>query len=185
MTVATIQRSGASAARVVTPQALLVSAGVVIAVAIAVGPPLARALNGAGGLIWIAGAVWMLAQLRGEPRRWTIAGVALAGAAMMAIIVRPGTYLESVTGFMVAGAAVVLASRHADGRWAMLAPALYFPLHIVVAGIRVVASGGARAVRTDPPPTDALVPLSMIVAAAVGGALVARWWGSRQASPRG
>lgn len=169
---------------IVTPQVLLVIAGVAVAASILAAPPLASILNGLGGLLWVVSAAWMLAALRGE-RRWApIAAVALAGALLMALVVRPGTYLEAILGFLVAGGAVALVARGNDGRWALLAPALYFPLHIGIAIGRVVLSGGARGVRTDPPPTEAFVPLSMVLAAAVAGVIVARLFAQRNERAR-
>lgn len=162
-----------------TPPVLLLLAGVVIALAILVGGAPARVLNGVGGLMWIGAAGWMLVALRRQPNRLAIGLTALAGALVMAVLVRPGTYLEAIVGFLVAGVAVALVANERSGIWAMLAPALYFPLHIVVAGGRVALSGGVREVRTDPPPTEAFVPLSMIAAAAVAGVLVG-WWLKRR-----
>lgn len=166
---------------VVTPQVLLVIAGVAVAASILAAPPMANALNGLGGLLWIGAAVWMVATLRGEKRWLPILCIALAGALVMAVVVRPGTYPEAILGFLVAGGAVAAGARGGDGRWALLAPALYFPLHIAIAIGRVVASGGARGVRTAPPPTEAFVPLSMILAAAVAGVIVARSFAAREA----
>jgi hypothetical protein len=183
MSVAKLPSRTAGLGGILTPQVLLVVAGVAVALSILVGPPLARALNGLGGALWVAAAIWMLFSLWGERRKLPVLGVALAGALLMAVVVRPGTYPEAILGFLVAGAAVAFAAR-GGAHWGLLAPALYFPLHIVIAIGRVVASGGARSVRTDPPPTEAFVPLSMILAAAVGGLLVARWFAAREASGR-
>lgn len=165
---------------IVTPQVLLVIAGAAVAASILSGPPFATVLNGLGGLLWVVSAVWMLVSLRGERRWLPIVAVALAAALLMAVVVRPGTYPEAILGFLVAGGAVALAARGGSGHWALLAPALYFPLHIGIAIVRVVLSGGARAVRTDPPPTEAFVPLSMVLAAAVAGAIAARWFAARR-----
>ena len=159
---------------ILTPQLLLVVAGVLVAVSILVGQPLGRAINGIAGAAWVASAVWMVVSLRHEPRRTAIGLSALVLAAVLAIVVRPGTYLEAVIGFGIAGAVVAVVTRPSGFHWALLVPSLYFPLHISIALGRVVASGGARAVRTDPPPTDAFVPLAMIVAAGFGGYLVSR-----------
>ena len=158
-----------------TPPVLLLLAGVVIALAILVGGPVARVLNGVGGLMWVAAAGWMLGALRRPRNRLAIGLTGLAGAVAMAVVVRPGTYPEAVVGFLLAGAAVALIANERSGIWALLAPALYFPLHIAVAIGRVALSDGTREVRTDPPPTEAFVPLAMIVAAAVAGVLVGRW----------
>ncbi len=168
----------------VTPQLLLVVASLIVALSILLGAPFARPLNGVGGILWIASAVWMVASLREEPRRVSVGLVAFASAMVMALVVRPGSYLEALAGFAIAGAAVAVAAGPSAARWALLAPAVYFPLHIVIALGRVIASGGARAVRTDPPPTDAFVPFSMVVAAGVAGYVVGKIIDRRGASPR-
>lgn len=183
----TVQRRPASApgllGGLLTPPVLLLLAGIVVALAIIAGGSTARVLNGAGGLVWLAAAGWMLVALRRQPNRIAIGLSALACAVVMAVLVRPGTYPEAILGFLVAGGAVALVANERTGIWAMLAPALYFPLHIVVAIGRVALSGGGREVRTDPPPTEAFVPLAMIVAAALAGVLVGRWL-QRRSKPR-
>lgn len=162
-----------------SPQLLLLIAGVIVAISILAGAPLARPLNGIGGILWIASAAWMLGALWSQPKRWLILAVSLAFALLYAGVIRPGEYRETIPLFLLAGAVVTWIAG-ADGlRWAFLVPALYFPLHIVIALGRVIASGGTRAVRTDPPPTAAAVPLSMIVAAALGGVIV-HWWLNRK-----
>ncbi len=183
---ATVQRRRAAApgllGGLLTPPVLLLGAGGVVALAILVGGPVARILNGVGALMWVTAAGWMLVALRRPANRLAIGLTGLAGALLMAVLVRPGTYPEAIVGFLVAGAAVALVANERSGIWALLAPALYFPLHIGVAIGRVALSGGVREVRTDPPPTAAFVPLSMIVAAAVAGALVGRWLTRRSQS---
>jgi len=164
-----------------TPPVLLLLAGVVIALAILLGGPPARVLNGVGALMWVAAAGWMLTALWRQPKRVAVGLTALAAALVMAVVVRPGTYPEAILGFLLAGLVVALVANERTGIWAVLVPALYFPLHIAVAIGRVLLSGGAREVRTDPPPTEAFVPLSMIVAAAVAGVLVRRWNNARRA----
>jgi hypothetical protein len=79
--------------------------------------------------------------------------------------------LEVTIGFGIAGAAIVFAAGDRTGAWALLAPALYLPVHLMVGiGRAIVRAGG---VRTEPPPTAAIVPLAIVVAAAVAGGTVA------------
>jgi hypothetical protein len=158
--------------KLVTPQLLLVVAAAVVAISILLGEPLARPLNGIAAMLWVVSAVWMVATLRLEPRRLAVGAVALAGALVMAVIVRPGSYLEAIVGFALAGAAIALVAGRNGAAWSLLAPAVYFPIHIGIALGRVIASGGVRTVRTDPPPTEAFVPLSMVLAAGLAGYLV-------------
>jgi hypothetical protein len=86
-------------------------------------------------------------------------------------IVRPGTLAEAIAGFGIAGALVVLAAGDRSGGWAFLVPAIYLPVHLLIGiGRAILRHGG---VRTEPPPTAAILPLVMILAAAIGGAVVA------------
>jgi hypothetical protein len=166
-----------------TPQVLLVIASLVVAVAILLsGEEIGSTISGIGGILWIAAAIWMLVELRTEPRRIVIGLVALAGALVMAAVVKPGNYLEAIVGFAIAGAAVGFAAGPGAARWAMLPAALYFPLHIIIAIGRVAVSGGARSVRTQPPPTDALVQVAMVAAAGIAGYLVAMLFQQREES---
>jgi hypothetical protein len=62
---------------------------------------------------------------------------------------------------------VVIVAVDRLGGWALLAPAIYLPVHLVIGiGRAMVTDGG---VRPDPPPTAALVPLAMLLGALVGG----------------
>ncbi|MCC6314579.1 MAG: hypothetical protein IT337_11275 [Thermomicrobiales bacterium] len=168
-----------------TPQLLLVVSGLVVAVAVATADSeVGRVLNGLGGLLWIVAAVWMAASLRGEPRALPIGVVAAAAALILAGIIRPGTFLTAIPAFLIAGALVAMVAGPGKGYWALLAPALYFPIHIVIAIGRVIAAHGARPIRTAPPPTDALVPLSMILAAGVAGMVVAKLLDNRDVDRR-
>lgn len=165
-----------------SPQLLLLIAGLVVALSILVGAPLSRSLNGLGGILWIAAAAWMIGTLWSHPKRWTLLGVSFAIGILYAAVIRPGEYWETFPLFFLAGVVVTVIAGRDSTHWALLVPAIYFPLHIVVALGRVIASGGARAIRTDPPPTDAFVPLSMILAAALGG-IVVNWWLNRGSEP--
>jgi hypothetical protein len=146
-------------------------AAVIVATAIVVGGSAARALNGLGGLLWIASGVLLGLSVPAVPRAaagWIAAvlcGIALAG------FVRPGTVGEATVAFAVAGAVVVLAAGDRSGLWALLVPTIYLPVHLLIGIGRALSQGGAM--RADPPPTAAVVPLTMLLAAAAGGAIVA------------
>lgn len=145
----------------------LLVAGAIVGVAIYVGGPAARALNGVGAIIWLGSAVALIRALPHVPRAAAGRLVALATGVAVAGWVRPATISESVLVFLVAGAAVVLVAGDRAGAWGLLVPAIYLPAHLVIGIGRAIMRGGAM--RTEPPPTAALVPLAMIVAALVGG----------------
>ena len=96
---------------------------------------------------------------------------AIAGGFILGALVRPGGLIEVVVWFALAGAVVVIAAADRVGAWALLVPAIYLPVHLLIGiGRAILRNGG---VRTDPPPTAAIVPLAMLLAAAAAGALVA------------
>ena len=83
----------------------------------------------------------------------------------------PVDSIEVVVWFALAGAVVVFAAADRIGAWALLVPAIYLPVHLLIGiGRAILRNGG---VRTDPPPTAAIVPLAMLLAAAAAGALAA------------
>ena len=152
---------------------LLLAAAALVGVAIAAEGAVARGLNGVGGVGWLVAAVLLTRSLLIERRRG-FAVVAVVGvAAVLALVVRPSNLVAAIVGFFVAGALVALAGRDRPVHWALLVPALWLPLHLVIAVGRAIGDGGGR-VRTDPPPTAALVPLAMVLAAAAGGWVVGR-----------
>ncbi len=146
-------------------------AGVVVALAIVAGGSASRTLNGIGAVIWLISGVLLIRWLPVVSRPLPGWIVALAGGLLLAAVVRPGTLLEAAIAFLVAGGAVGLASGDRTGAWALLAPAIYLPAHLIIGIGRAMMRGGEM--RTDPPPTAALVPLTMLVAAFAGGALIA------------
>jgi hypothetical protein len=146
-------------------------AAAIVAIAIVVGGSTARALNGVGGLLWIASGVLLGLSVPSAPRQlvgWTVAvltGLILAG------IIRPGTIGAATVAFAIAGAVVVFAAGDRSGIWAFLAPAIYLPVHLLIGIGRALSQGGS--IRAEPPPTAAVVPLTMLLAAAAGGAIAA------------
>jgi hypothetical protein len=96
---------------------------------------------------------------------------AIAGGLVLGALIRPSGLIEVIVWFAVAGAAVVFAAEDRVGAWALLVPAIYLPVHLLIGiGRAILRNGG---VRTDPPPTAAIVPLAMLLAAAAAGALIA------------
>lgn len=148
----------------------LAVAALVVGAAISMGGEAARTLNGIGAAVWLASAWGLAVMLPAAPRRslgWVAAVV--AGVALGAII-RPGTIPEAIVWFAIAGALVAVAAADTTGAWALLVPAIYLPVHLAIGIGRAMFRGGA--VRTEPPPTPAVLPLLMIVAAGIAGWLV-------------
>jgi hypothetical protein len=155
---------------------LLVGATIVVGLSIVLDGLIARVLNGAGGLAWFAAAALLsLAAFRtsASPRLWIAAGFLTA---LVAFVVRPSDLALATAGFGIAGLVIVSLAPDHDLLWAKLVAGMYLPLHVGTAIAKAVArsvAGVESAVRTDPPPTAALVPFVMVMAA-VGGGLVAR-----------
>lgn len=150
----------------------LVLAAVVVAVAITLGGGAARTLNGLGAIFWVGSGVLLALSLPMPERR--VAGwlAAIVCGVALGALVRPGSLPEAVVGFAIAGVVIVVAAGDRVGAWALLAPAIYLPVHLII-GVGGAIMRGGGGVRTDPPPTAALVPLVMILAAAVAGSLTA------------
>lgn len=149
----------------------LIVAATIVGVAIVLGGATSRILNPIGALLWLASGVLLALSLPRVARRVPGYLTAIASGVILGALVRPGSLLEAVVGFAIAGAIVVLVAGDRSGGWALLAPAIYLPVHLVIGVGRALLRGGG--VRTDPPPTAAIVPLAMLLAAAVAGALVA------------
>ncbi len=149
----------------------LILAATIVGVAIVVGGAPARILNPIGALLWLASGVLLALSLPSVERRALGFIVAIASGVVLGALVRPGSLIEAVVGFAIAGAVVVLVAGDRSGGWALLAPAIYLPVHLLIGVGRAIVRGGG--VRTDPPPTAAIVPLAMLLAAAVAGTLVA------------
>jgi hypothetical protein len=162
----------------------LVLAGALVGLAIAADGALARAINGVGGLVWLASLGVLVWSVRRAPGR-VVGAVAVLGVALaLTFLVRPSELAPATVGFFVGGALVAAAVRRRELVWALLVPAAWLPVHLGVAVGRAVVrslADGAPAVRTDPPPTAALVPLAMVTAAGVGG-LAVRWVRERRAN---
>jgi hypothetical protein len=164
-----IGRHDAGAWRVAAAGLILGAA--LVGLAIWIGWPLSRAINPIAAILWVGSGV-LLAMRAPRPERRELGWIAaIVAGVVLAAFVRPSGFGETIAAFGFAGALVTLAAGDRVGAWALLAPAVYLPVHLAIGIGRAVMRGGG--VRTDPPPTAALVPLAMVLAAAVGGALVA------------
>ena len=137
-----------------------------------------RALNGVGGILWVASCVTMARSrwLSGSQRE-VMSGLVLAMVVCLAVLVKPSDGVITILGFGTAGVVVALVARQDAVHRSVLVPAAWLPVHLAFAiGTSVVraATGGEASVRTDPPPTTAFVPLLMVIAAWGGTAIVVR-----------
>lgn len=168
---------------------LLVVAALLVAVAILTSGPVSRGINGVGGILWLVGLIMVWRVLGAGNRSLVRVGAALALTLVLVLLIKPSDLSSAALGFGLAGMALGLLARHREMLWAAMIPALWLPIHLGIAISRAVLDIGrdqAAAVRTDPPPTEAFVPLMMVVAALAGGLLAARFrslvWSSRRNS---
>ena len=160
---------------------LLIVASVLVGFAIAADDPLARVLNGVGGLCWLGAAVLLARSLRTSDRCLPAAIGTIVVVLVLAVAVRPSDLSMAIVGFVIGGVLVAAVGIDRPVRWALLVPALWLPAHLSIAIGRVIVNEGGQ-VRTEPPPTAALVPLAMVLAAGAGGLAVARLRGQSAAS---
>ena len=153
--------------------ALLVLAAAIVGLAIAIEGTMARALNGVGAVCWLVAGVLLARSVR-STKRWPLGTLATLGiVVVLSLVVPPTDLTAAVVGFAAAGALLAALMRERQVGWSLLVPAAWLPVHLAVA-IGGLLNQGEASVRTDPPPTAALVPLAMVLAAAAGGLLVAR-----------
>jgi hypothetical protein len=159
----------------------LVSASLFVAVAILIGGNAAKAINGIGGLLWIGSAIALVRSLTGERRFVIMLGTVSFETLILVLLLKPSNLAWSVLGFALGGAAIALLTSNRPYDWALLLPALWLPVHLLVAISRAIVRAigdGDAAVRSDPPPTAALVPFAMVVSA-LAGAWIIGWWRRR------
>lgn len=156
----------------------LAAATVIVGASIIADGALARGLNGVAGLTWFASSAMMAIEGRrrsASPLQWS--GI-LALTAGVAFVVRPSDLALATAGFVPAGFLAGAAVRRDPVFWAKAIPAFYLPLHIGTAVLKAAgrsALGLESSIRTDPPPTAAVVPAVMLGAAIAGGWLAARF----------
>jgi hypothetical protein len=154
-----------------TAAAGLILSAVIVGLAIVVGGTTARVLNPIGAVLWLISGVLLALSLPTVQRQMLGWVAAIAGGFILGALVRPSSLIEVIVWFALAGAVVVVAAADRVGAWALLVPAIYLPVHLLIGISRAVLRNGG--VRTDPPPTAAIVPLAMLLAAAAAGALAA------------
>jgi len=151
----------------------LVVAGLVVALAIATDGAFSRGINGIGALIWMFSLAVLVIGVR-EGRWPTLLGFAALVTLILSFGVEPTNIATAVPGFAIGGAAIAFVARRPIA-WSLMVPALWLPVHLLTAVVPAIirsANEGEAAVRTDPPPTAAVVPLLMIASAGIAGWLV-------------
>ncbi len=155
-----------------TGTVLLAFATITVGVAILAGGSTGRALNGLSGICWFASAgllVSAASRSSRQPTRWLII---LGLTAVVAFVIRPSDLVLATVGFGGAGLLIGIIARDRELLWVKLVPALYLPFHIGTAVLKAVVrsmTGTEASIRSEPPPTAAIVPLVMLGAALVGG----------------
>jgi hypothetical protein len=164
----------------------LAAATVIVAASILAGGDAGRVLNGVAGLTWFAAAGFLGMATFRVNRDWRLWLIAAAMTIVVAFLVKPSDFLPALIGFGMAGSAMALVAGKHGILWAKLVVALYLPLHIGSALAKATyrsLSGSEAAIRSDPPPTAAMIPIVMLLAA-VGGALVVETLRDRRGSNR-
>ena len=157
---------------------LLVVAAVIVGVAIAMGGDARRFINGIGGVLWLVAGFLIVT-------RAVAAGVSLKQIGQVAFVIlilsyliRPSDPLWAVIGFGWGGVAVGFNGRVLGSKMGAMLGALWLPTHLLLAVTRTVVRNirdEPAALRTDPPPTAALVPLIMVLAAWLFAVVASDW----------
>lgn len=150
----------------------LAVATVIVGASIVAEGQLSKGLNGAAGLTWFASSAMFII----EGRRRGATSLQWAGVtaltAVVAFVVKPSDIVLATVGFVPAAFAAGMMVKRDPLLWAKFVPALYLPLHIGTAVLKAAgrsALGLESSIRTEPPPTAAVVPAVMLGAALVGG----------------
>ncbi len=155
----------------------LVAATVVVGTSIVLGDAPGRVLNEVGGLAWFASAAMLAVEGKRRGAPWT-QWVAIGGlTAVVAFVVKPSDLMLASVGFGAAGLAAGLVAQRDVLLWAKLVPAFYLPMHIGTAVLKAVGRsilGMESSIRSEPPPTAAIVPAVMVAAALAGGWIAQR-----------
>lgn len=166
----------------------LVLAAVIIGVAISIDGDARRIVNGIGGIVWLIAGYLIVT-------RAVSAGVSVKQVFQVAFVIlilsyliRPTDPLWAVIGFGWGGVIVGFNGQNLGSKMGAMLGALWLPAHLLLAVIRAVVrnvSDEPPALRSDPPPTAAVVPLIMVVAAWLFAALAADWRNSRDEAQPG
>lgn len=160
----------------------LLVAATLVGIAIVLDGDAGSIVNGVGGLLWFgATAILVVAGAKSRPAPWL--WVLLVGVTLIvAFVIKPSAMVPTLIGFIPAGFVMATMAARSKLLWAALVPACYLPAHIGTAVVRSVARemlGNDPPLRTDPPPTAAMVPFLMVVCALIGGLLAVRAFGGR------
>jgi hypothetical protein len=160
------------------PAVALVVASILVAIAILIDGSAAKTFNGLGGILWIGSAVWLIRELRREAWNWPIFCVVAFECLVLVLLVKPSNLAFAVIGFALGGISIAWMAISRSYEWAALLPAMWLPMHLLVAICRAVyraITDGEAAVRSDPPLTAALVPFAMVISVLAGAWLVDLW----------
>lgn len=163
----------------------LAVATVIVGASIVADGTVARTLNGVAGLTWFASSAMFIVEGRrrgATTLQW--AGV-LALTAGVAFVIRPSDLMLAMAGFVSAGVLAATIAKRDPMLWAKLIPALYLPMHIGTAVLKAAGRGALGlefSIRTEPPPTAAIVPAVMLGAAVAGGWVAGRVFKRGQAA---
>ncbi len=149
---------------------ILLAATILVAISILLDGTASRLFNGAAGLAWFSAAGLLGIAAWRTSRRWNLWLAAFGLTGLVAFVVTPSDFVPAMIGFGLAGTVIAILARDEAVLWAKLVVGLYLPLHIGTAVAKAIyrnATGGEAGLRTDPPPTAALVPLIMLLAAVV------------------
>jgi hypothetical protein len=158
--------------------ALLLLAVVVVAIAISTEGTFSRTVNGIAGILWVVSAWFILSSLRTDTKFWSRLAQVSAMCLVLVIFVRPSDLALALTGFSAAGAIIAATTGQRGFAWATLLSALWLPVHLGTAVVKAVyraLNDQEAALRSDPPPTAAIVPFAMIVGAMFGAWLVQKF----------
>lgn len=156
---------------------VLVAATIMVGISIVTEGNTAKVLNGIAGATWFVATVLFITlgmKIDRTPRIWISV---LVLTAVVAFVVRPSDILLAGLGFFFAGLLASFVAGRKNLVWAKMVPALYLPMHIGTAIVKAMvrsALGMESVIRTDPPPTAALVPIMMVIAAVAGGAIASQ-----------
>jgi len=154
----------------------LLAASLIVGLAIATSGALSKAVNGVGGALWIVTAVTLGLRLRHERRAPRYAAYAFVLTLSLVLLIKPSDLVWAAIGFAVAGTLIGIEARPRQVEWAAFLAAIWLPTHLLVAISRVIVRsvrGLPANVRTDPPPTAALVPFAMVLCALIGSQIAA------------
>jgi hypothetical protein len=157
---------------------LLVAAAIIVGVAIAMGGDARRFVNGVGGVVWLVAGFLIVTRAVASGVSLRQVGQVAFVIVILSYLIRPTDPFWAAIGFGWGGVAVGFNGRDLGSKMGAMLGALWLPTHLLLAVARAVVRNirdEPAALRSDPPPTAALVPLIMVVAAWMLATLTAEW----------